>query len=220
MGRTAITESSVREAMGRGLNTLEIPGDAIVTAAAAELAVSRNFVLRRIDIKAPAPISGTVQTPSTAPAVGARPVVFGSDHGGYQYKAVLMAYAASLGYATIDAGTKDEQPCDYPDYAYAVARMVASGNARCGIMIDGAGIGSCMVVNKVPGILGACCHNEFTARNAREHNNANVLTLGSRVLGIEVCKSIVKLFLETPFAGGRHENRVTKILKVENAPKS
>jgi ribose 5-phosphate isomerase B len=215
MGRTAITESMIRDAIARGQNALEIPVDAIVTAAAADLAVSRNIVLRHATVPSGIAVAGGTAGQSRPLAQVTGTVVFGSDHGGFQYKAALMAYAVSLGFRPIDAGTKDEQPCDYPDYAYAVARFVADGKADRGVMIDGAGIGSCMVVNKVPGILGACCHNEFTARNAREHNNATVLTLGSRVLGLEVCKAIVRIFLETPFSGSRHEGRVAKILNLE-----
>jgi ribose 5-phosphate isomerase B len=220
MGRIAITESRIREALARNAKVLDIPRDAIVTSAAVDLAASKGVKLQRVDPHTSGIAGGaTQQNPPTTPAQG-RAVAFGSDHGGYQYKTALLEYAASMGYVTIDAGTNDERPCDYPDYAYAVAQMVASGKAVLGVMIDGAGIGSCMAVNRVPGILGACCHNEVTARNAREHNSANVLTLGSRVLGIEVCKSILKVFLETPFAGGRHEQRVAKILKMGRAPGS
>ena len=142
-------------------------------------------------------------------------VAFGSDHGGFQLKQILKSYAESLGYKVIDVGTDSEQPCDYPDFAYAVARAVSLGNAWRGVMIDGAGIGSCVVANKVPGIRAACCHSEFVARNAREHNDTNVLTLGSRVTGTEVCKEILRIWLETWFAGGRHKHRVDKVGELE-----
>lgn len=142
-------------------------------------------------------------------------VAFGSDHGGFQLKALLMKQAESLGYSVLDLGTSTEEPCDYPDFAYAVAKAVASEEAWRGVMIDGAGIGSCVVANKVPGIRAACCHNEFVARNAREHNDTNVLTMGSRVTGIEVCKEIMKVWLKTLFAGGRHQARVNKMGDVE-----
>ena len=144
-----------------------------------------------------------------------RIVVFGSDHGGFELKETLKKHAEKLGYGLIDVGTHNEDPCDYPEFAYAVASAVAGGKAWRGIMIDGAGIGSCVVANKVPGIRAACCHNEFVARNAREHNDTNVLTLGSRVTGVEVCKEIMKIWLETWFAGGRHKQRVDKIINVE-----
>ncbi|MCC6398210.1 MAG: ribose 5-phosphate isomerase B [Bacteroidetes bacterium] len=142
-------------------------------------------------------------------------VAIGSDHGGFELKTQLAEYVRSLGCAVEDVGTKSVEPCDYPDFAYAVGMLVAGGRANLGIMIDGAGIGSCMVVNKIPGIRGACCTHEFMARNAREHNNANVLTLGSRVVGLEVAKAIVGVFLHTAFAGGRHEARVKKIMDVD-----
>ena len=128
---------------------------------------------------------------------------------------MLMKHAESLGYSVIDLGTSSEEPCDYPDFAYAVARAVSSGEAWRGVAIDGAGIGSCIVANKVPGVRAACCHNEFVARNSREHNDANVLTLGSRVTGSEVCKEILRIWLECWFAGGRHKGRVDKIMDIE-----
>ena len=142
-------------------------------------------------------------------------MAIGSDHGGLMLKTAVAEYLPSLGVRVIDVGTLSEEPCDYPDFAYMVAKTVADAQAELGIMIDGAGTGSCMVVNKIPGIRGACCAHEFTARSAREHNNANVLTLGSRVIGMELAKSIVRTFVETPFAGGRHEGRVQKITDVE-----
>jgi ribose 5-phosphate isomerase B len=142
-------------------------------------------------------------------------VVFGSDHGGFQLKESLKKHAESLGYLVMDVGTHSEDPCDYPDFAYSVAVAVAENRAWRGVMIDGAGIGSCVVANKVRGVRAACCHNEFVARNAREHNDTNVLTLGSRVVGSEVCKEVMRVWLETVFAGGRHKQRVDKIMDVE-----
>jgi ribose 5-phosphate isomerase B len=100
---------------------------------------------------------------------------------------------------------------DYPDYAIAVARAVASGSAHVGIMVDGAGIGSCMAANKVPGVRAAMCYDVTTAQNAREHNNANVLTLGGGLIGPRLALAIVETFLATEFGGGRHAARVAKI---------
>jgi ribose 5-phosphate isomerase B len=130
-------------------------------------------------------------------------------------KATLRKHTEGLGFQVVDVGTSSEDPCDYPDFAYAVAGMVSSGKAWRGVMVDGVGTGSCIVANKVVGVRAACCHNEFVARNAREHNDANVLTLGSRVIGIEVAKEILRVWLESLFAGGRHQGRVQKILDVE-----
>lgn len=110
-----------------------------------------------------------------------------------------------------DHGTSGTGVVDYPDYAVAVARAVASGAAQIGIMVDGAGIGSCMAANKVPGVRAAMCYDVTTAQNAREHNNANVLTLGGGLIGTRLGLAIVDAFLATDFGGGRHASRVAKI---------
>ena len=212
MKRTVVTEQRVRECLARGEQQIIVPPDSIVTALAGELAAARGIAIIRRD-----PVSAGA-TPPAAQAAGVHAgviVAIGSDHGGFILKKALVEYLSSLGAHPVDVGTTSEEPCDYPDFAYAVAHTVVQGRARLGIMIDGAGVGSCMVANKVPGIRGACCAHEFTARNAREHNDANVLTLGSRVLGLEVAKGIVRTFLEVQFAGGRHQSRVDKIMDVE-----
>jgi len=115
----------------------------------------------------------------------------------------------------VDCCTHSEAAVDYPDFAYAVACAVANGQARWGIVIDGAGIGSCMAANKVPGIRASMCYDVSTARNAREHNDANVLTLGARLIGEDLARQIVKTLLETPFGGDRHARRVNKIMEIE-----
>ncbi len=217
MAKVLITEAVVKEAITGGKKKLAVPKGAIITPLAAELASFNGveFVDVVPDAKRP-PAETANQSPRPAGSSSKdKPVAFGSDHGGFQLKGQLKKYAESLGYKTLDLGTNSEEPCDYPDYAYAVARAVSSGEAWRGVMIDGAGIGSCVVANKVPGIKAACCHNEFVARNAREHNDTNVLTLGSRVTGSEVCKEILRIWLETWFAGGRHRQRVDKIDEVE-----
>ena len=147
--------------------------------------------------------------------VGSNLIVIGSDHGGFQAKEMLKKYLAELGYATLDVGTNSEETCDYPDYAYAVARVVAKDEAWRGIMIDATGIASAIDCNKVPGIRAAACYNEFTAQSSREHNDTNVLTLGAKSLGPEVMKSIAKIWLEAWFGGGRHKKRVDKIGDLE-----
>jgi ribose 5-phosphate isomerase B len=222
MAKILITEKEITELLGQGKKRIEIPKGALVTPLARELASFRGVdLVEAIEQKSlmessAEPPRSPQLSPTQAPSESnQRAVVFGSDHGGYQLKEGLKKYAESLGYKTIDVGTHNEEPCDYPDFAYAVARCVASGEAWRGVMIDGAGIGSCVVANKVPGVKAACCHNEFVARNAREHNDTNVLTLGSRVTGSEVCKEIMKVWLETWFAGGRHKQRVEKITDVE-----
>lgn len=219
MPKILISEAVVQELIAAGKKKLEIPKGALVTPAAATLASSHGIKIIEV---LPSKEQKAVSTPPQESASPDRRsetlgklVAFGSDHGGFRLKQQLIEFAESLGYEALDLGTTDEQPCDYPDYAYAVAHAVASGQAWRGVMIDGAGIGSCVVANKVPGVKAACCHNEFVARNAREHNDTNVLTLGSRVTGSEVCKEILRIWLETWFAGGRHKARVEKINEVE-----
>ena len=226
MPRQLITEREVRDSLAAGQKRLEITPDALVTPLALEYATAHGFEILRKQIgtsiapglppgTAPAPIKE--KEPSVVidkPAKG-EVVAFGADHGGYQFKQILIKFTESLGYRVIDLGTSTEEPCDYPDFAYAVAKTVAGGEAWRGIIIDGAGIGSCVVANKIPGIRAACCTSEFLARNAREHNDTNVLTLGSKVTGIEVCKEITRVWLESWFAGGRHKGRIDKITDVE-----
>ena len=121
-----------------------------------------------------------------------------------------------LGYTVLDCGTSSSESVDYPDFAYAVARLVAEGRAARGIMIDGAGIGSCMAANKVPGVRAAMCYDLSTAANSREHNDANLLTMGGGLLGANLARQIVKTWMSTPFGGGRHARRVNKIMAIEH----
>ncbi len=153
-------------------------------------------------------------SPNASPAP--RVVAIGADHGGFDYKQELANHIEGLGWTILDVGTHSNARCDYPDFAFAVAHAVAIREATFGVMIDGAGPGSAIVANKVHGIRAACAYMEFAAFNARAHNDCNVLTLGSRAIGIEVCKRIVRVFLEVPFEGGRHLDRVNKIRDVEN----
>ncbi len=142
-------------------------------------------------------------------------VAVGADHGGYPLKQKLASYLGELGYVAVDCGTSSTASVDYPDFAHEVARLVASGECRWGIIVDGAGIGSCMTANKVPGVRAALCYDLSSAKNSREHNLANVLTLGSGLIGENLAKQIVRTWLETPWGSGRHESRVDKITAVE-----
>jgi ribose 5-phosphate isomerase B len=145
----------------------------------------------------------------------ARAVALGADHGGYALKEDLKKFVGELGYRIIDCGTHSTDSVDYPDLAYAVAQLVSDGRAWRGIIVDGAGIGSCMAANKVPGVRAAMCYDHATAVNSREHNDANVLTLGGMLLGSNLARQIVKAWLETDFGGGRHARRVDKIMDIE-----
>ena len=158
------------------------------------------------------------RAPEPAPAapVAPRRVAIGADHGGFALKEVLRrAIAEEMGWQVHDCGTHSEEAVDYPDFAAAVAREVASGRAARGIVVDAAGIGSTMAANKVAGVRCALCHDDATVKNAREHNDANVLALGARVVHRGAAVRLVRLFLTTEFAGGRHERRVKKIMALE-----
>jgi len=215
MPRPLLSAKEIQAAIDTGNRRIVVSPGTLITPSARDLA-SANGIEITEQQAAPAPPAASPDPPGDPESsVKGKTVAFGADHGGFQLKQMLLKYAETLGYKVLDLGTSNEEPCDYPDFAFAVARAVSTGEAWRGIVIDGAGIGSCAVANKVPGIRAACCHNEFVARNAREHNDTNVLTLGSRVTGSEVCKEIMRVWLETWFAGGRHKGRVDKISDVE-----
>lgn len=148
-------------------------------------------------------------------AASAKTVAVGADHGGFPMKENLKAFLEEKGYKVIDCGTKSTDSVDYPDFARAVAEQVAAGSAWRGVMIDGAGIGSCMAANKVRGVRAAMCYDYATAFNSREHNNANLLTIGAGLIGPSLAKQILTTFLETEFGGDRHARRVDKIMEIE-----
>lgn len=199
--RALIDEATLRETpIGA---TLVIAGNAIITPLARQVAEERRI---------------TLQTAPPAPTgkSGGRRVAIGADHGGYELKEALRALLAA-DYEVIDCGTHSKDPVDYPDIAVAVARRVAAGDAWRGILIDGAGIGSCMAANKIAGVRAAMCYDQATAVNSREHNNANVLTLGAGLIGPNLAQQIVRTWLNTEFAGGRHATRVAKIDALDGA---
>jgi ribose 5-phosphate isomerase B len=145
-----------------------------------------------------------------------RRLAIGSDHGGYALKEIIRRFVAEeLGLTVHDCGTHSTETVDYPDFAAAVAREVAAGRCGRGVIVDAAGIGSTMAANKIAGVRCALCHDDQTALNAREHNDANVLALGAKVVNRGLATRIVRLFLTTPFGGGRHERRVQKIMALE-----
>ncbi len=142
-------------------------------------------------------------------------IAIGADHGGYPLKERLAFRLKEAGYLVDDCGTHSTESVDYPDFAHAVAEKVAMGEAAWGIIVDGAGIGSAMVANKVPGVRAALCYDLSSARNSREHNHANVLTLGAGLIGPALAQQIVETWLETAWGPGRHANRVAKITDIE-----
>lgn len=212
--RRTITERDVLDAWQQRRTSLTVAPGIIVTPAARDAARAHKITLKDAR-SAVAEQSASIPQKSrrTEPRSGL--VAIGSDHGGYGLKEIIKSHLRDLHYQFKDFGTFNEASVDYPDYAAAVAEAVASGEAWRGIIIDGAGIGSCIVANKVPGIRAALCHDFYSARNSREHNNANVLTLGSRVIGVDVAKEIVTLWLAAEFGGGRHAQRAAKIEAID-----
>lgn len=207
--RPLITERDV-EATPEG-GELKYPAGALITPLAREVALRRRVTLT----PEPVTVATNLMPTSSSSDVGQKIVALGADHGGFAMKEMLKGHLQQFGYAVIDCGTSSTEAVDYPDFAYAVARLVSEQKAWRGIIVDGAGIGSCMAANKVPGVRAAMCYDLSTAINSREHNDANVLTLGGRLIGDNLAQAIVKTWLETPFSGGRHQRRVDKIMEIE-----
>jgi ribose 5-phosphate isomerase B len=153
--------------------------------------------------------------PVTPASRSAGAVALGADHGGFALKQRLAQHLRGRGVEVVDLGTGSAEAVDYPDFAHRVAGEVAAGRCRVGIVVDGAGIGSCMAANKVPGIRAALCYDLSSARNSREHNHANVLTLGAGLIGEALAVQIVDAWLDTPWGGDRHARRVAKIMAIE-----
>jgi len=142
-------------------------------------------------------------------------IAVGSDHAGFGLKEHVRDFLTGLGYEVEDVGTHDTKSVDYPDFAYAVARAVNEKTADLGIVIDGAGVGSAMTANKVPGVRAAACYSVEVARNSREHNDSNVLTLGSKTVTNAQMREIVSAWLGAEITEERHKKRVAKIVAIE-----
>ena len=183
---------------------LRVSPEAIVTAVAREIAAARGVRI----LEVPKDQVSLLAPPEKTVAIGA-------DHGGFRLKEALKPVLTELGLEVRDVGVYEEKPADYPDLALKVGELVASGAVARGIVIDGAGIGSCMAANKIPGIRAALCYDKASARNSREHNDSNVLTLGARLLTQTQAEEVLRTWIATPFAGGRHQARVQKIMDIE-----
>jgi ribose 5-phosphate isomerase B len=202
--RNVITEADIPQT-----GELKIADGSIITPSARDLAKDRGVKL----VEVPAD-----QLPASA--APAQTVALGSDHGGFALKEKLKPIFEELCLRVHDVGVHDETPADYPDIARQVAEIVARGEAARGVIIDGAGIGSAIVANKFPGIRAALCYDRASARNSREHNDSNVLTLGGRLLTASLAEDVLRVWLTTPFAGGRHSARIQKIAEIEKAVKN
>ncbi|HEX8635468.1 MAG TPA: ribose 5-phosphate isomerase B [Pyrinomonadaceae bacterium] len=197
--KTVITESDVR-GLERGAR-LRVAESARLTPLAADIVREQGIELVRR-----APRRGLRES---------RSIAVGADHGGYPLKEELKTHLAELGHRVRDFGTNSTDAVDYPDFAHAVARAVSDGECELGIIIDGAGVGSAMTANKVPGVRAAACYSVKVAVNSREHNDANVLTLGSGTITAAEMREIVAAWLTTEITEDRHRKRVAKIVAVE-----
>jgi ribose 5-phosphate isomerase B len=186
--------------------------ETIITPLAREEAERRGITFRAVTSEV---ISAGAEPSSAKPEKSARVVAIAADHGGFDLKEQLKVYLREWGYQILDLGTDGTVAVDYPDFAEAVAGRVARGDAWLGVVLDSAGIGSSIAANKVPGARAAMCYDRATARNSREHNDANVLALGAKLLSQETAREILAVWLTTPFAGGRHQRRVDKIRSIE-----
>ncbi len=202
--RKVITEADVPET-----GEFKIAAGSIITPSARDLAKDRGVKLVEV--------SAEELNSSASPA---QTVALGSDHGGFGLKEKLKPIFKELALDIHDVGVHEEKPADYPDIARQVAEIVARGQAARGVIIDGAGIGSAIVANKFPGIRAALCYDKASARNSREHNDSNVLTLGGRLLTASLAEDVLRVWLTTPFAGGRHAARIQKITEIEKAVKN
>ena len=185
--------------------SLRISAEARVTPLAQEEAFRRGI---RLESEARAEHGAGFGSEYARSGGSADTVAVASDHGGFALKELLVGFLRDLGRRPVDLGPRSDAACDYPDYAAAVARRVAGGSAALGIVVDGAGIGSAMAANKIPGVLAANCWNVASARNAREHNHANILTLGAGHLDAAQAYEILAAFLGTDPGEGRHARRV------------
>ncbi|MGI9066279.1 MAG: ribose 5-phosphate isomerase B [Pyrinomonadaceae bacterium] len=197
--KTVITEDDVRD-LAAG-SVLRIAEGARLTPLAADIVSEK-----RIEIVRRVPRRGSKAS---------KLIAVGADHGGFKMKEELKGFLKELGHQVHDFGTDSEDAVDYPDFAYAVARSVSEGTSDVGIVIDGAGVGSAITANKVPGVRAAACYSATVARNSREHNGANVLTLGSKTITSAEMRDIVNAWLTTEMTEDRHRKRVEKIAAIE-----
>jgi len=193
--KSVITEDDVRGLESGAI--LRIGEDARLTPLAADIVSEKKIEI--------------VRRASRRGSKASKIVAVGADHGGFKMKEELKVVLIDLGHKVHDFGAYSEEAVDYPDFAHAVARAVANGSSDLGIVIDGAGVGSAITANKVPGVRAAACYSVEVARNSREHNDANVLTLGSKTIGSAQMREIVTTWLSTEISEERHRKRVAKI---------
>ena len=210
--KKVITEREILELEKQGIKVLIKTKDTIITPLALDrIRFSKFTIVEKEEIHSEQ-INQSINNNQTS----VTRIIIGSDHTGFKLKNILIKYLIEKGYQVTDAGTFDEEPCDYPDYAKIVGKSISKGTNDFGILIDATGIPSAIAANKIKGIRAATCYNTFSARSSRAHNNANVLVVGAKALGEETIKIIVDEWLSTKFEGGRHQKRLDKITDIEN----
>ena len=209
--KKVITERDILELEKQGIKVLIKTKDTIITPLALDRVRFSKFTIVEKEIS-----QSEITHPSgNGNSTSGKRIIIGGDHTGFKIKNILIKYLIEKGYQITDAGTFDENSCDYPDFAKIVAKSVSGGENDFGILIDATGIPSAIAANKVKGIRAATCYNTFSARSSRAHNNTNVLVVGAKALGEETIKLIVDEWLSTKFEGGRHQKRLDKITDIE-----
>lgn len=203
-----ITEQNIIELIKKGTNTITLPKDSLLTPLAKDRINSSKIQI-------------VFENENSENVISHQPkenlvIAVGSDHTGFELKELLKVEIEKANHKFVDVGTDSKQSCDYPDYAVEVGKLVALRKVDFGIMIDATGIPSAITANKIPGIRAATCYNEFSAKSAREHNNANLLVIGAKAIGEETAKSIFYTWLKSNFLGERHQKRLDKITLLEN----
>lgn len=203
-----ITEDEIIRLSKQGIQEVLVDSNTIITPSAMDRIQNLKMKILRKN-------STSISEENISVTNSIKTIAIGSDHTGYEMKQILITYLKEMGYQVIDVGTNSKDSCDYPDFALDIAKKRLNGECERGIMLDATGIPSAIVINKIPTIRAATCYNEFSAKSAREHNNVCVLCVGAKSLGEESIKSIVNVFLNTEFAGGRHQRRLDKITAIE-----
>jgi len=208
-----ITEEDIVKALKKNSKVIVAGRGSIITPLAMDMIRKENLTIIEKQIHDYSSSSSSVNFTF-------KKIAIGSDHTGFKTKNLLIKLLTEKNYQILDMGTFNEKSCDFPDYAEAVAEKVQQKNTDCGIILDATGIPSAITANKIEGIRAATCYNEFSAKSSRSHNDANVLVLGAKALGDETIKSIVEVWLNTSFEGGRHQRRLDKITAIEKKYKS
>ncbi len=207
MKKKLFTELDIRKIERAGSTVVVYDEDSIFSPSALDRIKERKLTLikKKLDTNAETPVQFNPQNK----------IAIGSDHTGFRLKNILIKYLNEKSIESIDAGTYDENSCDYPEFAGKVSQLILSGQVKRGVLLDATGIPSAITANKFRGIRAATCYNEFSAKSSREHNDSNIIVMGARSLGEETIKSILDVWLNTAFLGGRHQKRLDKITAIE-----